>query len=142
MERVGEQLAIWRSSLVTDIPIGGLIARNSIVYKWKGPWRCWLLREAAFWRITELLTQSYMLHEQNQELGARVLLRSSFETLAILIYLNQLIQRVLDGRVDFHEFSKKTSALLLGSRDGSTKHQAINILSILDKSEKRHPGIS
>lgn len=87
------------------------------------------------------MTQSHALHQQGHGLGARILLRSGFETLAILIYLNQLIQQVLDGRFSFHAFGQRTSVLLLGSRDGSTDLQSLNIVTILQKCDTRYPGI-
>lgn len=59
----------------------------------------------------------------------------------MLIYLNQLIQKVLDRSLDFHEFSNRTSVLALGSRDGSTNHQSVNIVTILEKCAKRYPAI-
>jgi hypothetical protein len=62
--------------------------------------------------------------------------------LAVLIYLNQLSQQTLDGDLNFHLFSQKTSTLLLGSRDRSTEHQSINIMTILEKCDKRYPGIA
>jgi hypothetical protein len=138
---VEQNLANWKESLLTTIPVGGLLSRNPIAYKWKAPFRAWMLREAAFWRLHDLMTQSYTLHQQRHGLGARILLRSGFETLATLIYLNQLIQQVLDGKLNFHTFGKKTSVLVLGSRDGSTQHQSINIMTILQKCDKRYPGI-
>jgi hypothetical protein len=82
-----------------------------------------MLREAVFWRVHDLKTQSYALHQQGHGLGARILLRSGFESLAILIYLIQLMQQVHDGELNFHAFSERTSVLLLGSRDGSTEHK-------------------
>lgn len=45
-----------------------------------------MLREAAFWRMHDLMTQSYELHVLERGLGARILLRSGFETLATLVY--------------------------------------------------------
>jgi hypothetical protein len=103
--------------------------------------RIWMLREALFWRVHDLMTQSLVLHQQNHGLGARILLRSGFESLAMLIYLNQLIQKVLDGQLGFHTFGEKTSILLLGSRDGSTELRSVNILTILQKCDERYPGI-
>ncbi|MCB5199195.1 hypothetical protein LGQ03_08075 [Loktanella sp. TSTF-M6] len=141
MDTIAQNLSNWRASLMKSIPVAGLIAREPDVYKWKAPFRCWLLREAAFWRATDLLTQSYELHQQGHGLGARILLRSGFETLATLIYLNQLMQKVAASELDFHEFGKKTSILLLGSRDGSTQHQSLNIVTILQKCDKRYPGL-
>lgn len=94
-----------------------------------------------FWRIHDLLTQTYGLHLNNHALGARILLRSVIETLAILIYLNQSIEAVVNGNQNFHTFSELTARLLLGSRDQSTNYQAVNILSVLEKCEKRYTGI-
>ncbi|KII16146.1 hypothetical protein [Phaeobacter sp. S60] len=141
MDSIEKNLANWQASLVENVPLGGLFARNPTVYKWKAPFRCWLLREGSFWRTTDLLTQSLWLHQQGHALGARILLRSCFETLAMLIYVNLLIRKVISGEIEFHSFSEKTSILLLGSRDDSTGHQALNIVSILDKCDKRYPGI-
>ncbi|WP_454287927.1 hypothetical protein [Rhizobium arsenicireducens] len=141
METIEQNLANWRTSLMEIIPIGGLISRNATAYKWKAPFRCWMLRELTFWRLTDLLTQSCVLYRQGHGLGARILLRSGFETLAILLYLNQILEQVLEGNLDFHMFSRKTSILLLGSRDGSTEHNALNIVTILNKCDKRYPGL-
>jgi len=88
-----------------------------------------------------LMTQSYALHQQGHGLGARILLRSGLESLATLIYLNQLMRQVLDGKLSFHDFGERTVVLLLGSRDGSTEHRSINIMTILQKCDTRYPGI-
>ena len=141
MDSVEENLANWKASLMASIPVAGLISRNETAYKWKALFRCWMLREAAFWRVQDLLAQSLTLHKQRHGLGARILLRSAFETLATLVHLNQLIQAVIDDKLNFHEFGLKTSVLLLGSRDESTSHKSMNIVTVLDKCEKRYPGI-
>ncbi|MGR8953462.1 MAG: hypothetical protein ACU83V_13775 [Gammaproteobacteria bacterium] len=141
MNNVEQNLANWKASLLQSIPLGGLYSRNPLAYKWKAPFRSWMLREAVFWRLHDLLTQSYALHQQGHGLGARILLRSGFETLATLIYLNQLTQQVLAGDLNFHLFSAKTSILLLGSRNDTTQHKSINIVTVLGKCEKRYPGL-
>jgi hypothetical protein len=141
MDAVQQNLADWKESLVQSIPVSGLLNRNPVVYKWRSCFRIWMLREVVAWRLQDLLAQSYQLLGQGHCLGARVLLRSGFESLAVLIYLNQLMQQVLDGKLDFHLFGKKTGALLLGSRDGSTELQSINIMTILTKCEERYPGL-
>lgn len=142
METVEHNLARWQASRMECIKVAGLLKRCPVAYKWKAPFRCWVLREATFWRVTDLLSQSYTLHRQGHGLGARILLRSGFETLATLIYLNQPIQQVLDDELDFHSFGERTSVLLLGSRDNSTNHQSVNIVTILGKCDKRYPGLA
>ncbi|NMG77702.1 hypothetical protein [Aromatoleum diolicum] len=143
MPTASETLTNWQQSLCSRVELAGLVARNPIAHKWKAPYRSMVLRETAFWRIHDLLAQSYELHSNHHALGARILLRSAFETLAVLIHLNQITAQVLDGTLQFHAFSKKTTILLLGSRDKTTKHDAISIVTVLTKHcEKSYPGIS
>lgn len=141
MNAVELSLANWKETLLPSIPVGGLVSRNPVAYKWKAPFRAWILREAVFWRLHDLLTQSYALHQQGHGLGARILLRSAFESLATLIYLNQLLQQVLDGKLNFHVFGEKTSVLLLGSRNNELGPRSLNIVTVLEKCDKRYPGL-
>ncbi len=100
-----------------------------------------MLREAVFWRLNDLLSQSYTLHQQKHGLGARILLRSGLETTATLIYLNQITQQVLDNNLNFHDFSDKTMTLLLGSRNKLTNHNSLNIVTVMEKCDRRYPGL-
>lgn len=87
------------------------------------------------------MRQSHKLYTERMTLGARILLRSGFETTATLVYLNAQMRGVVDDTIDFHEFSETTSRLLLGSKNKSTRHQAINILTTLKSVEKSYPGV-
>ena len=87
------------------------------------------------------MVQSYSLHQHRYALGARILLRSGFETLATITYLNLIMRQVLEGTLNFHQFSEKTTLLLLGSRKNEEMPVAINILTILKKCDKRYPGL-
>jgi hypothetical protein len=138
---VEQALANWKSSLYPKLDLAGLYARNPTAHKWKAPFRALMLRESVFWRLHDLLTQSHALFSARHVLGARILLRSGFETLGILIHLNQTMAQVLNGTLNFHIFSDKTSQLLLGSKDQSTQHPAINIVTVLTHCDKRYPGI-
>lgn len=132
----------WQSSLCPKVELGGLLARNPVAHKWKAPFRSLVLRETTFWRMHDLLKQAYALSRAGETIGGVVLLRSAFETLAVLAYLNDLMVDVVAGRTAFDEFSHKTSLLLLGSRDGSTEHSALNVLTLIQKCEGRHPGLA
>lgn len=142
MSEIEQLLERWQASLCQNIGLAGLVARNPIAYKWKAPHRSLLLRESIFWRTHDLLTQAHLLFTQSHILGSRILLRGALETAAILIHLNQMTEQVLSGQLNFHEFSNKTSQLLLGSRNKTTKHEALNIVGILQKCDKRYSGIS
>lgn len=141
-ETIEQDLARLKGSLLPSFDIGDLHARNPIAHKWKAPFRCLLLREAVFWRLQDLLTQSFALHRLGHALGARILVRSALESLALLIYMNQLTESVIDGKLNFHVFADKTATLLLGSKNGSTAHVSLNIMTILEKCAKRYDLIS
>lgn len=140
-EPIEQALARMKASLSPGFEIGGLWSRNETAHKWKATFRSVVLREAVFWRLEDLLQQSYALHKMGHALGALILLRSALETLATLIYLNQLTAQVLDGSLSFHTFGEKTAQLLLGSRNAMTNHKAINIQTVLEKCAKRYDFI-
>lgn len=142
MPIIEQTLANWKNSLCPRVEAGALLARNPVAHKWKAPFRGLVLRETVFWRTHDLLSQSYELHVAHRTLGSRILMRSALETIATLIYLNQATMAAVAGTLNFHSFSDKTSRLLLGSRDKSTKHEAINIVSVLEKCEKTYTGIA
>jgi hypothetical protein len=141
MDDLQNQLEQFRCSLCREVDVGGMFSRNSVVHKWKAPWRILLLREAAAWRLCELIQQSLDLSRLGGVLGARILLRAAFETLALLIYATRSMRLVVDGSVDFHDFSDKTTNLLLGSRDKSTPVESVNVLTVLASADKRYPGL-
>ena len=141
MGDVQQILADWGGSLVQKIPVGGLLTRNPVAYKWKSSFRVWMVRELTLWRSHDLMVQSSVLHQQGHVLGARILLRSGFETLGTLTYLNILMQQVLDGKLDFHVFGEKTAALLLGARNNEDMPPAVNIVTVLEKCDKRYSGL-
>ena len=99
----------------------------------------------ANWRkshmVTDLLSQSYALYQQGHGLGARILLRSGFETLAALIYLNHKMRAVFQGELNFHEFGHLTFRQVAGSKNEPGRPDAVNVITMLDKREKRYPGL-
>ncbi len=132
----------WGQALCQNISVGGLISRCPIAHKWKAPYRCLVVREALLWRMHDLGEQIIVLYEQQHILGARILLRSAIETLALLIYLNQKISAVLEGSLSFFEFDRLTIQLLMGSKNNVTDQAAVNILTVLEKADRKHSGLS
>ncbi len=143
MDNVAKVLEVWNSSLCPKVELGALYSKNPTAHKWKATYRSLVLREFTFWRVVDLLNQMVFLFEAGHVLGARILLRSTIETLGILIYLNQKTIAVMDGEETFNKFSEITSQLMLGSKNDTTKHKAINVThTILEKwCEKKYPGI-
>lgn len=132
----------WRASLCPRIDLASLISRNPTAHKWKTTYRSIVLRELVCWRVTDLLAQVDALLRQSHFLGAVVLLRSAFETLAVLIYLNQKTEAIFaDPKLFFH-FGETTSRLMLGSKNKTTNIDALNILTVLAKCDEKFPGLT
>jgi len=119
-----------------------MLARNATAHEWKATYRSLVLRETVFWRAHDLLAQAHHLYQAKHVLGSRILIRSALETVAILIRLNQITAAVLQGTLQFSEFEDDTTKLLLGSRDGSTKHVSLNVATVLMHCERKYEGIS
>jgi hypothetical protein len=141
LERFEKTLSEWRDNLCHRIDLAALISRNPTAHKWKATYRSIVLRELVCWRHHDLLIQAISLAKQGHILGAVVLLRSAIETLAVLIYLNQKTEAVLEGRESFFNFARLTAQLMLGSKNESTQHESINILTILKKCDTKYPGL-
>ncbi|MGH9813631.1 MAG: hypothetical protein ACRD4T_10905, partial [Candidatus Acidiferrales bacterium] len=97
MDDIERALGEWKESLLKKLELAGLYARNPAAHKWKAPFRSLVLRESVAWRAQDLLAQAHLLHLSGHTLGSRILIRSALETIAILIYLNQLVKSVLAG---------------------------------------------
>lgn len=136
-----EVIGKWESTLCKEVDLASLYARNPEAHKWKLLHRIYVLRELVAWRLVDLLKQAGLLAQQELYIGSRILLRSSIETLVLLIYSSQKMDAVVDTGQGFHEFSDATSKLLLGSRNEMTKHQSINILTIIEKANKKYNRI-
>ena len=102
--------------------------------------RCLVIRELVSWRFFDLLEQSVILLKNDHILGAQILLRSAIETLSLLIYTNQKMESIVRTGEGFHEFSSKTSRLLLGSKNKTTSTISIHISTILEAFEKQYNG--
>jgi hypothetical protein len=142
MSEIELKLKVWKDSLCESVSLKNLYYEKPIVYKWKAIYRCLVLRETVNWRTYDLTSQAHFLFNAKHILGSRILIRSAIETIALIIHLNQLIAKVISNELDFHEFDQKTRKLLLGSRDGSTKHSLISVITILEHCEKKYKDIS
>lgn len=142
MFEIEQTLLRWKQSLCSSVSVGGQLARNSTAHKWKATYRSLVLRETIFWRTHDLLTQAHLLFKSRHVLGSRILVRSALESVATLVHLNQLTAKVLAGNLDFHVFDITTRKLMLGSKNGTTKHQSINTLTVLEHCDKKYKGIS
>ena len=138
MHSIEQAIQGYTETLCAEIDVNSLIQRNPVAHKWKVTYQCVCLRETLAWRFVDLIDQTWLLHKNKKALGARILLRSAFETLAMLIFLNQLINNVTQEKINFNDFRNTVYKLSIGSRNKSTDCQSINILTIFDKCEKEY----
>jgi hypothetical protein len=141
MNSDAEAIETLRENLPTSMSHAALYARAPVAHKWKAPLRAVVLKDTLHWRLFDLVQQANHLNEGQHILGARILIRSSIETVGMFVYLNEKIQDVLDGKLDFHSFDNLTRQLLLGKRLEDAKYKSVNILTVLKKMEATYPGI-
>lgn len=136
MDTIIEKIELLISERTTELDIARMYSRNPTAHKWKECFRVWSLRELVYWRFSDLMYQAALLQKDNYVLGAGILLRASIETLAMLIYSNIQMEKLLRSDHSFWDAANKTIKLLFGSKDGFTEHVAINIISVIEKCDE------
>lgn len=143
MKSVARILEHWEKTHRKSVDLGELISRNPIAHKWKCTYRVTVLRELTFWRTMDIVKQIALLAEHNHLLGARILLRSAIETVCVLFYLNMKMFDVVERKISLDDFGEISSRLMLGSKNNTTAHAAVNVLTIITKHcDSKYPGIS
>lgn len=140
LDQIQSLLNEIRKSLVKRVDAEEFYTQNFEIRKYKALFRAILLREAAAWRFHDLLEQIVFLLKSNHISGSQILMRSAYETMAILVYLNGIMKTAIASVNEFKEFSKKTTQLLLGSKDEMTLFEAINVLTMMKKMNKKYHG--
>lgn len=137
MHPIDQAIEGYEKTLCKEVNVFSLIKRNPVAHKWKVTYQCLCLRETVAWRFVDIISQSWLLHKSEKSLGARILLRSAIETLAMLIFLNQQTEDVVSRVVSFNAFMGKVINLFAGSRDGTTDQKATNIITVFQKCENK-----
>ncbi len=57
-----------------------------------------------------------------------------------MVYPRQKTETLLNGSQSFEDFCNTTNRLMLGSKNEMTRHEAVNILTILSGCEKKYSG--
>lgn len=141
LDQLTHALRSYREGLCKEIDAAGLISRNDTAHKWKVTYRTIVLRELVSWRFVDLLSQALILEKLGKHVGSRILIRASIETLAMMLYTIRKMESIVRTGDGFHQYSDKTTRLLIGSRNEHTKYEAISILDILQVASKKHPEL-
>jgi hypothetical protein len=90
----------------------------------------------------DLGQQILLLSDARHYLGARILLRSAVETLALLTFLSNKIEQVISGKQSYFEYDEFTSRALRGTRNDTTTPAAVSIMTALEKTGQKYPEIT
>lgn len=140
IEELVDILDGWRGRLSQEIPVGGLLSRCPIAYKWIAPFRCVLVREALLHRMLALGNGVVLLASHGQPVGARILLRTALEATALLEYTRQRIDALVKGHIDWDAFGELTTRFVIGSRiTGDVA--PIHVLKAVEDANKTYDGL-
>jgi hypothetical protein len=134
-------LESYKNSLCKKIDLASLHSRSEIAHKWKLTYRLIVTREAIFWRVVDILTQAYDIGIKDMVVGSRILTRSALETVCLLLYMNKKMKSVVEGKISFNDFENITARLLLGARNIDKMPEPINVMTLIEDSEGKYPGI-
>lgn len=97
-------------------------------------------REVLLHRVSDLCDAACDLHDKKSTIPAFVLTRAALETMAVLYYVRRSVHAAIQiGSVEALDAAAMKQ--LFGSKDGSTPHDAVNILTAVGHVEKQYPGV-
>ena len=96
-------------------------------------------RESVLYRFVELAEATFVLLDAGNYLGAVITVRSLEETSSVIWYLNDLCEEVIDNR-ELIRFTEQWKRLALGWKGQNEFPEALQILNLIDKANKKLPG--
>ncbi len=96
-----------------------------------------LWKNALAYRLVDIADASLDLFESGRLVPGCILARSALETVAGLHMLNKRISEVREAE-QFVEFADFLAKAAFGSRDESSKHKALNVLTMVDHLNKKY----
>lgn len=106
----------------------------------KTPFKAFCLREALYYRMTDLSGAAIDLYKQNKIVPAIIIIRAAYETAALCFYvyknLNQAIER--------HDFIEMDDFLMKAGHGGKLNevhYKAFNILTVIKHLDKEFTGL-
>ncbi|MFZ5776379.1 MAG: hypothetical protein ACOY3Z_12925 [Thermodesulfobacteriota bacterium] len=123
-----------RESLPKELYAGSFTLKSKIPYKASS------FREVLIHRLSDLADVAVDLYEANRFIPAVIVTRSVVETTAVTYWLYQKSCEFIENHnvESFDDFLMKG---MLGSKDGTTKYEAYNVLTAVDRLDKEFPGL-
>ena len=127
-------LSNWRGERITTVSP----AEWHIIFKL--PFEVEYLRESLSYRFVELTEAAISLVESSNFLGAVVVARSAQETLSVLYYINELIQKSI-GQGEVSSLCDKSYRLMFGKGKKEVPFpDKISVITMIQKVDKIIPG--
>lgn len=124
-------------AIASSLPVRIQIA--ALTLKSKLPFKALSIRELLIHRMSALATAAVELYEAQRVVPAIVLTRAAVETLAVLFSLCDRITRFLEDH-DISELDNFLMQGLLGSRNNPDVPTAVNVLTSVDRMDKKIKG--
>jgi hypothetical protein len=123
-----------RSSLPKELYAGAYTLKSKI------PFKAASFREVLMHRVSDIAEVAVELYESNRLVPAFIVTRALIETTATLYWLHQKSCEFLEKEDEdsYDEFLMKG---MLGSKDGTTKHESYNVLTAVDRLDKEFKGL-
>ena len=130
--------ATQRAALLSS-SLPAIVDPASISWKAKTPYKIMCFREAMIWRMDEFARVSCNLYAAEQIASAMKMTRGCTENAAVVWYLKETVQNAIDSG-DVASVDERSMQLLLGSKNGVSTVTAINVLTFVDRVDKKVPG--
>ncbi len=115
------------------------VAATQLALKTRIPHTALSLREVLYARMFDISACAFHQLKSGNSIAGIILTRAALETVALIgvftIRIREYLQDESEEKLD--RFLKSS---LLGSKDDSTKIEAINILTFIDRVDKENPG--
>lgn len=103
------------------------------------PFKVMSHRASLLYRITELAEGAYDLYKVGSLVAAFTLTRSSMETASMMVRLYDIVNIVVK-RADVRDLDELLMKGIFGGRDEGARLTAVNILTVVDNTDKRVKG--
>lgn len=113
---------------------------GSFTLKSKLPYKATSFREVLIHRISDIADVAVDLYESNRLVPAFIATRALVETTAMVYWLHQKSCEFLE-KSDEDSYDEFLMKGMLGSKDGTTKHESYNVLTAVDRLDKEFKGL-
>jgi hypothetical protein len=134
IELAAELAESINSSLPKEINIAALGTPSKL------PFKVISLRELLLYRIAELSRTAVDLYKSNKVVPAILLTRGTLETTSMLFALDALVRSTLESE-DVSSIDETLMKMLVGGRSELAPERAINVLSHIEKMNKKYEGL-